>query len=72
MEHCELAERICRLAASIEGGLSLYSLDAPVKSPLTSECHQNAKMHELMQKDGLQTSFALIDIFSMNANIRAR
>ncbi|TWH02078.1 hypothetical protein L614_000200000620 [Ochrobactrum sp. J50] len=29
-------------------------------------------MHELMLKDGLQTSLALIDIFSVNANIRAR
>lgn len=29
-------------------------------------------MHELMLKDGRQTLFALIDIFSMNANIRAR
>ncbi|WP_146097110.1 hypothetical protein [Brucella oryzae] len=53
-------------------GFSLYSMDARVKSPSTAECCKNAKMHELMLKDGLQTLFALIDIFSMNANIRAR
>jgi len=53
-------------------GLSLYSVDARVKSPSTGQCYKNTKMHELMLKDGLQTLFALIDIFPMNANIRAR
>ncbi|OYR29087.1 hypothetical protein CES86_2688 [Brucella lupini] len=47
-------------------------MDARVKSPSTGECYKNEKMHELMPKDGLQTLLALIDIFFVNANIRAR
>ncbi|ERI14832.1 hypothetical protein O206_03825 [Ochrobactrum sp. EGD-AQ16] len=43
-----------------------------VKPPSMPECGKSAKMHELMSKDGPQTSLALIDIFSANANIRAR